>query len=118
MIDTRSLDAGDIVWIDFGDPVGHEQGGRRPAFVLSPSSYNRQSSLMLVCPITRSEMPWPFKVPLGGAAGLAGFVLADQVHTIDPAQRVRRVAGRAAPETIAQVRTRLLPLIAEADPQS
>jgi mRNA interferase MazF len=114
MIDTGSLDAGDIVWIDFGNPVGHEQGGRRPAFVLSPSSYNRQSSLLLVCPITRSERHWPFKVPLRGATGLTGFVLADQVHTIDPAQRVRRVAGRASPETVAEVRTRLLPIIGRA----
>ena len=29
-----ALEAGDILWVDFGPPFGHEQGGRRPALVL------------------------------------------------------------------------------------
>jgi mRNA interferase MazF len=111
MIDARSLDAGDVVWIDFGDPVGHEQARRRPAFVVSPRTYNRQSSLLLVCPITRTDRPWPFKVPLAGVSGMTGFVLADQIRSIDPAQRLRRIAGRASPETVAEVRARLRPII-------
>ena len=33
---------GDAVWLDFNPQAGHEQAGRRPALVLSPSSYNRK----------------------------------------------------------------------------
>ena len=116
MIDPKSLDAGDIVWIDLGSPTGHEQGGRRPAFVVSPLPYNSSSSLLLVCPITRSDRYWPFKVPLNGVSGLTGFVVADQVRAIDPVQRVRRVAGRASAETTAEVRARLIPIIGNAEP--
>jgi mRNA-degrading endonuclease toxin of MazEF toxin-antitoxin module len=42
---------------------------------------------------------------------MTGFVLADQIRSIDPAQRLRRIAGRASPETVAEVRARLRPII-------
>jgi mRNA interferase MazF len=107
----RPPEAGDILWIDFGPPFGHEQAGRRPAFVVSPFGYNRASSLILVCPITRSEREWPFKVPVKGAGGLTGFVLADQVRSIDPTVRVFRIGGTASAETLAEVRAKLTAVI-------
>jgi len=30
----------DVVWLDFDPQAGHEQAGRRPAFVISPKQYN------------------------------------------------------------------------------
>ncbi len=30
---------GDIVWITLNPRIGHEQSGRRPAAIISPSSY-------------------------------------------------------------------------------
>ena len=33
-------DRGDLVWLDFTPQAGHEQSGRRPGVVLSPSAYN------------------------------------------------------------------------------
>src|SRR6266508_5092888 len=36
---------GDIVWLSFTPQAGHEQAGRRPALVLSPSAYNRKVGL-------------------------------------------------------------------------
>jgi mRNA interferase MazF len=33
-------DRGDVVWLNFNPQIGHEQAGKRPAFVLSPVSYN------------------------------------------------------------------------------
>ena len=56
---------GDIVWLSFTPQAGHEQAGRRPALVLSPSAYNGKVGLALFCPITsrvkgipsRSEFP-------------------------------------------------------------
>lgn len=110
-IDAGSLDSGDVVWIDFGDIVGHEQAGRRPGMIVSPQPYNRGSSVLLACPITRNDRYWPFKVRLTGVAGLTGFVLADQVRSIDPEDRIVRVAGRASSETIAEVRAKLVPII-------
>ena len=39
---------GDAIWLDFNPQAGREQAGRRPAVVLSPSAYNRRSSLAIV----------------------------------------------------------------------
>lgn len=33
---------GDAIWITLNPQAGHEQAGRRPALVLSPSAYNRK----------------------------------------------------------------------------
>jgi mRNA-degrading endonuclease toxin of MazEF toxin-antitoxin module len=33
-------EAGDLIWLDFQQPVANEQAGRRPALVLSPRSFN------------------------------------------------------------------------------
>ena len=42
---------GRLVWLDHDPVKGHEQGGRRPAFVLSLDPYNR-IGLMIACPVT------------------------------------------------------------------
>ena len=39
---------GDAVWITLDPQAGHEQAGRRPALVLSPSAYNGRVGLALV----------------------------------------------------------------------
>lgn len=58
---------GDVVWITLNPQAGHEQAGRRPAVVLSPSAYNGKVGLAILCPITNQEKGYPFevKVPAG-----------------------------------------------------
>jgi mRNA interferase MazF len=46
---------GDVVWLTFNPQAGHEQAGRRPAVVLSPSAYNGKGGLAIFCPITSQE---------------------------------------------------------------
>ena len=43
---------GDIIWMNFNPQSGHERAGHRPALVLSPSSYNKATSLLVCCPMT------------------------------------------------------------------
>lgn len=43
---------GDVLWIDFSPTLGTEQSGRRPALVLSETTYNHASGRALVAPIT------------------------------------------------------------------
>lgn len=74
---------GDIVWLDFSAQLGHEQAGRRPALVLSPSNYNGVTGLCVVCPITSQRKGYPFEVPLPAAGRVRGVVLADQVRSLD-----------------------------------
>jgi mRNA interferase MazF len=81
---------GDIVWLSFDPPAGHEQRGRRPALVLSPAAYNRKVGLALVCPVTSREKGYPFEVALPRGLPVDGVILADHVRSVD--WRTRKAA--------------------------
>jgi mRNA interferase MazF len=98
-----ALEAGDIVWVDFGPPFGHEQAGRRPALVVSPRAYNEQSSLIVVCPITRAVDTWPFRVEMRDDSRVQGAVIVDQVRAIDRVARFTRKTARAGTDTLDRV---------------
>jgi mRNA interferase MazF len=104
-------DAGDILWIDFGDALGHEQGGRRPAVVLTQREYNIGSSVLLVCPITRTRRNWPFEVILPSVGRLSGVVLVDQIRVVDPAARPVGLAGRVSDDVLGQIKAKLAALL-------
>jgi mRNA interferase MazF len=77
---------GDVVWLDFDPQRGHEQKGRRPALVLSPTTYNAQTKLALVCPITSTTKGYPFEFPIS-LTHISGNVLVDQVKSHDWSKR-------------------------------
>lgn len=99
-----SLDAGDIVWVVFDPVIGTEQGGRRPAIVLSSADYNTLYPRFIVCPITRNPTPWPTKVLLPSGMKISGAVLADQPRTVHRQGRSFRFIERAPEELLADVR--------------
>ena len=103
---------GDLVWLRFSPQSGHEQAGHRPAFVLSPSTYNRKVGLALFCPITGKVKGYPFEVPINEAeAGIQGAILSDQIKSLDWKTRKAKLIGRASQPVIEEVRARLLTLI-------
>jgi mRNA interferase MazF len=79
---------GDAIWISLSPQAGHEQTGRRPALVLSPSSYNGKVGLAILCPVTTQVKGYPFEVAIPAGSKLGGVVLADQVKNLD--WRVRK----------------------------
>lgn len=99
-----SFDAGDIVWVLFEPVVGTEQGGRRPALILSERVYNDLYPRSIVCPITSNTSPWPTKVVLPEAMKTAGAVLADQPRTLHREGRSFRFIERAPETVLADVR--------------
>jgi mRNA interferase MazF len=81
-------DRGDLVWLEFDPQAGHEQAGRRPAFVVSPRAYNARAGLAVVCPVTTKVKGYPFEVLVQTSARVTGCVLADQLKSLD--YRARR----------------------------
>jgi mRNA interferase MazF len=71
------------VWLNFDPQAGHEQAGRRPALVLSPTAYNDKTGMALVCPVTSSVKGYPFEVALPQDSPVFGVVLADQIKALD-----------------------------------
>ena len=105
---------GDLVWLTFDPQAGHEQAGRRPAFVLSPEIYNRKTSLFLACPVTSRVKGYPFEVALPAGSPVSGVILADQIKSLDWRERKAQFAGRVTGEVVEEVVALILPLIGEA----
>jgi mRNA interferase MazF len=74
---------GDIIWLDFDPRLGYEQGGRRPALVISKDAFNRRSKVYMVCPITHRDKAHPFHIRLDARTVTSGVVLCDQLKTLD-----------------------------------
>jgi len=74
---------GDVVWLTFNPQAGHEQAGRRPAVVLSPTAYNQKVGLAIFCPITNQIKGYPFEVLVPAGLAITGAILADQVKSLD-----------------------------------
>lgn len=104
---------GDAVWITLDPQAGHEQAGRRPALVLSPSAYNGRVGLALLCPITSKAKGYPFEVPLPPESPVTGVVGADQVKSLDWKARQASRIGAVPPEVVAEVVRRLQTLLVE-----
>ena len=94
------------------DPIkGTEQAGRRPALVITPYGYNQDSTRVVVCPVTSAKRNWPFDVPLPSALKTVGYVLVDQIRTIDRSERIFRRIETAPQSLLDEVLDRFLLLV-------
>lgn len=109
--DTAPLEAGAIVWVDLRPSLGREQGGVRPAIVLSNKAFHRLNQTAIVCPITSNVKPWPTKVLLPAGLPVAGAVLTDQVRCLDRAARGFRQVGSVPDEVLLAIRLKLAELV-------
>lgn len=55
---------GEIWLVDFGVPVGHEQGKVRPALVVSSDRWNEHASTLTVLPLTSTRHGFPTRVEI------------------------------------------------------
>jgi mRNA interferase MazF len=105
-------EAGDLIWTDFDPRVGREQGGRRPALVLTPSAFWHASRFVIVCPITSRVRPFGSSVVLPMGLPIAGEVLTSHIRSIDATARPVFYAGCSVSSAILEeVRSKLIALI-------
>jgi len=76
-------DRGDLIALTFDPQSGHERKGRRPALVISHHLFNKHTGLAIVCPITTVQRGFPFHVKVVGCPKVMGFVMVEQVKSID-----------------------------------
>jgi len=98
---------GDLIALTFDPQSGHEQRGRRPALAVSNDLFNRHTGLCIVCPITKTRRGYPFHVLIPEGQEVTGFVMVEQVKSIDFRSRKAKRIGRA-PE---QVLEEALPIL-------
>lgn len=103
--------AGDMIWLDFLQPVANEQAGRRPALVLSPRAFNELTGRCIACPITRRDRDWSFHVAIPEGNEISGVVQVDQLRSASWQQRGSRFICKAQAAVLDEVRAKLKPLL-------
>jgi mRNA interferase MazF len=104
MNDVPRPQTGDILLINFNPTLGSEQAGIRPAIVVSTNGLHEASKRAFVCAITGNFMDWPTKVRLPDGLKTKGYVLTDQIRSIDYNHRVIRKIEDAPYEFVEIIR--------------
>jgi mRNA interferase MazF len=94
---------GDFITLSFDPQAGHEQRGRRPALVISNHLFNQATGLAIACPITNTDRKIPFHLPVPRTSSLTGFVMVEQMKSIDYLARNARFVEKASSEFVEDV---------------
>jgi mRNA-degrading endonuclease toxin of MazEF toxin-antitoxin module len=107
------VERGDIYLVSLDPTYGHEQRGRRPVLVVSPTKFNRLTSAPVVLPITTDgnlARVAGFAVSLVGAGTrTTGIVRCDQPRAVDlrarKAKKIESAPSAIVDEVLASVAT-------------
>ena len=94
---------GDLVILTFNPQSGYEQKGRRPALVVSNNTFNKHTGLAIVCPITNRNRRHPFHVAVPKKSSLTGFIMVEQVKSVDYRSRQIKLIEKASKDVMADV---------------
>lgn len=94
---------GDFIVVTFDPQCGHEQKGLRPALVVSNTLFNEQTGLAMVCPLTTTDRGYPFHVAVTDNPRVKGFVMVEQVKSIDYQARQVKNIGKASDALLDEV---------------
>jgi len=80
----------DVFLVNLDPTVGHEIQKTRPAVIISPDEMNQYISTVIVAPMTTRSYAYPARIPCT-FEGKAGWVVLDQIRTVDKARLVSRL---------------------------
>ena len=97
---------GDIWLTDFGVPVGHEAGYRRPALVISSNRLNQIGAVAVVVPMTSRERHLPTHVRVRAREGTGlineSWAKVDDVKSVS-IKRLEEHLGEIDPLALSKV---------------
>ena len=102
---------GDVLLVQLDPTVGSEIRKTRPCVVVSPDELNAHLRTAIVAPMTTAGRAYPWRVPCR-FQGKAGFVVLDQLRTIDQERAVSRL-GRLSSAAVGQALARLQEMFAD-----
>ena len=74
---------GDIAFLDFNSTKEHEQSGHRPCIIISNNTFNKNTKMVIVCPISSNEKEFPTHYILKNTKKIHGSVLCEHIRSID-----------------------------------
>ena len=97
---------GEVWLVDFGDPIGREQSGRRPAVVVSSDLLNdSRAGVVVMVPITTTYRGLPSHVEIdSGRSGLdeVSYAKCEDVKSISEQRLIGRL-GAVSDDAIFQI---------------
>ena len=107
------MERGDIYLVSLDPTAGHEQQGKRPVLVISPSKFNRLTGVPVVLPITSGgsfARTAGFAVSLMGVGTqTTGVVRCDQPRALDlrarGAKKLEAVPSHVVDEILSKIGT-------------
>jgi mRNA interferase MazF len=102
------LTSGDVVDVDFGEPIGREAGFARPAVVVTAQTVLDESpNIVQVVPVTSTVRQFRTEVPIGESAGnglkAPSVAQCQHIRAVSP-HRVTGIRGNVGPVALAQIR--------------
>lgn len=94
---------GDIIKVSFNPQKGHEQGGYRPAVVVSNNFFNQKTNLTIICPITSTDNKFPLHIPLDNRTKTIGVILCEHIKALDLNARPYTVIERLPKDILTKV---------------
>ena len=102
---------GDIIWLTFDPTIGHEQGGHRPALVVTQKIFNARHHLAFVIPISSKQKGYSDEVSFSNEH-ISGALLVAHARSIDwrarHAKYIARIGNAVLLEAQEQLDTYLI----------
>ena len=81
------------VWLARLDPTeGREIRKTRPCLIISPYELHDFLDVVIIAPLTTGSQPAPYRLSIN-FSGRSGFILLDQIRTIDKRRLTRRLGA-------------------------
>ncbi len=90
VVESGGTQRGDVVLVNLDPVVGREIRKTRPCVVVSPDELNAHLQTYIVAPMTTGGHEYPFRVSCR-FQGKAGYVVLDQIRTIDRERIVKKL---------------------------
>lgn len=87
---------GDVFLVLLDPARGRKIRKTRPCVILSPDELNAHRTTYLAAPLTTGGHPYPFRIPCR-VRGRDGYVVLDQLRTLDRVRLVRHLGRIPAP---------------------
>ena len=110
VVTAREVRRGDVYLVNLDPTLGSEIRKTRPCLVVSPDDLNDHLRTFIVAPMTTGGHAYPFRVKCRFERR-DGFVVLDQIRTVDHDRLVRRL-GRLRARTMDHVLNALLEMFA------
>jgi mRNA interferase MazF len=97
VVSAQEVRRGDVFLIELNPTRGREIRKTRPCVVISPDDLNTHLQTFIVAPLTTGVHGYPFRVACH-FQGKAGFIVLDQIRTVDRGRLVRCLGSVSAQE--------------------